>query len=313
MGRKEQAGDARTIQGIQHGEMALVTDPESVKEMTIGGVSKEQYEWIDASRNRLNRNSGLTETMRGNVGSDVTATAESIAQQSASVRTDYLKREYQLGVARVFRAAAWFGFHGEDVMYQLGEESQRYGLPMMHYGGTMGRPGFNFFDMSIEIEPMSMDHTGQSMLQKRVQLGVETLLKMAPLMPQIPWINWREPLTATFNSLNINSEDWVDYDMLAQATQNMAIMQQQQQMMDLRLGNAKARKQMTALQPEKDESMANAMSIPETAGELDLTAVAVVELTKVHSHIPEERLALVREKHEEELAERVPPRQDGHP
>lgn len=218
--------DGQRVRDVRNGEFVLLDTPETVGSMEIGGVKEAQYRYINFRREALNRASGMSDALRGET-TGATATESSIADSGTKIRMSGIKREYRRFLAKIFKSAAWFAFYGEDVVSSLGDDGERIGMSVFQ-GGITERKGFNFFDMSLSIDPLSHEHTDQALLQRRVQLAYESLISTAPAMIQMPFINWREPVRTLFEVLNVgDADEWIDWQQLAmaqgQAQQQMAM------------------------------------------------------------------------------------------
>jgi hypothetical protein len=224
-GEKSNTADMETIKHASNGDVILLDDTDKIGQMEIGGTSEAEYKFVSFSRERLNRVSGLSDAYRGET-SGVTATEASIADTGVKARIGGIKRQFRMAVATIFKTAAWYGFYGEDFSASLGEEGKRLGVSEFQGGIEGGREHFNFFDLSLSIDPLSMEHTDQAMFQRRVQLAFETVSSLSQVMSQTPWIKWREPVRTLFQSLNVgDADDWIDFQKLAEAQSN-ALMQQ---------------------------------------------------------------------------------------
>ena len=224
-GEKANAVDVETIKHVRNGEVVLLDDTDKIGQMEIGGTSEAEYRFVEFSRERLNRASGLSDAYRGQT-SGVTATEASIADSGVKTRLSGLKRQFRTAVGLIFKTASWYAFYGEDFVANLGEEGERFGVSEYHGGIEGGRENFNFFDMSLSIDPLSMEHTDQAMFQRRVQLAFETVTSLAQVMPQTPWIKWREPVRTLFESLNVgDADEWIDFQALAEAQSNAMMSQ----------------------------------------------------------------------------------------
>jgi hypothetical protein len=214
-GERTNEADAETLKHVRNGEIAIFDDTEKIGSMEIGGASESQYKYTEWARQRLNRVSGLSDAQRGEVTGGVTATESSIAESGTKARVNGLKRQFRLATSLIFKTASWYAFHGEDFIGKLGAEGERAGMSEFRGGITAGREGFNFFDMTLHIDPLSMEHTDQAMFQRRAQMAFETLTNIAPVMLNTPWVKWREPVQMLFQSLNIaNADEWIDFEQL---------------------------------------------------------------------------------------------------
>jgi hypothetical protein len=215
--------DGERIVTVRNGQLILLDSTEGINEMTIGGVSDAQYKYIDAARERLNRTSGLTDALRGEVRSNVTATESAIANAGTNVRIDGLKRTHRSAVERILKSVAWYMFHSDQFESGLGEEGVKAGMSDFQGGLSGERADFNFFDMSLSIEPYSMEHTDQVLLQRRIEQAWGKTLEAIQIMQQAPFVKWREPLRLIWEVLDIgNADEWIDFDALEDSQQRQA-------------------------------------------------------------------------------------------
>lgn len=229
-GEAQNAADGDRIKSVGNGEFVLLDSIDGIGQMELGGSSDTQQRYSDVARERLNRVSGMSDALRGEVSGNVTATESSIADSGTKIRISGVKVGFRKFVARSMRAASWFMFYGEDVVQSLGEEGIEHGLTQFTGGLHPGREHFNFFDLSLTVDPLSMEHTDQSILQRRIQLAYESLVSNAPAMVELPWIKWREPVRALFESLNVGeADDWIDFNRLEQEQARMERMKQIQE------------------------------------------------------------------------------------
>ena len=262
------AGDANRIKQIRHGDIALLDDPETIGQMEIGGVTNSRYQYLEHAHESLNRRSGLSDAMRGQVMGGSTATESAIAQSGGESRKAWLTRSFRNAISKVFRSAAWYAFYGEDFHYRLSGDAQSGGVVEYRGGLYSGMDDFNFFDLGLVIDPLSIEHTSASLLQQRVTRAYEALAGSAPAMSQTPWIQWREPLRALFESLNIGEiDDWLDSSKLAQSQEEYVQLQREQQAQQQMAEQAKLksveRRDKPADRPVKSvfPAMANARQI----------------------------------------------------
>lgn len=216
-------GDGELVQRVKHGGVVGVQDAASVKEVETGGVSDGQYAYTQFAEDRLARTAGMSQSYSGDPKADTTATAESIAQSGLAARQAGLKAKFRRIVKRVFQTAAWYAHYGTAFRMSLGEEAERLELGSSEYRGGIlpGMEEFNYFDLVLDIEPYSMEHTDQAMLQKRMTEAWDKLVQAVPLMVQAPFIRWGDVLKQYFQIVNIeDANEWLD-EQLLQAAQGI--------------------------------------------------------------------------------------------
>lgn len=205
-------------------------------ELHLGGPDAGEMDYTERLRGRLDRRSGLSDIQRGQVSGDATATEAQLAAAASSGRTRYLKEQGQRSVQMVLENAAWLMFESQNVVFPVTEEQGekivldfRDGLPTARieggkqsedkafFGGIQeGQDDFTFFDLELVIEPYSMEEVTEAVRQKRMETAVVTVTKFAPLILQLPYINWPELLDDYFQALNIpDGRKYINFEMLS--------------------------------------------------------------------------------------------------
>ena len=225
-------------------------DSGGVQTVETGGISEHDIEMLNLLRERLHRVSGMTDTMRGNIDEDATATAESIAQDASSARTAFIKKQITDAVQNELGIVAWYLYHDDRVVFPLGEEaaldmanqlreSAQYNAmvaqqiqmiemengkplekiidPEFHGGLHESDSGARYEDLSLEIDPYSMERTDETLMQQRAIQMLEAVTQIAPLIVTSPQVDWRKLLEKVGDAMN--DADWgkiINVDMAAQ-------------------------------------------------------------------------------------------------
>jgi len=211
-------------------------DRDRVIPLELGGITNQQVSYIEMARERLDRNSGIHDAMRGNVTGSATATEVSIAEGSSTVRLAYIKQQFQEAVRSVLTKVGWYMHNDDRVKFPLGvEASKELGMPEPYFvGGT--DPSSRFSDLELELEAYSMERTTEALQQRRAMEAFQIIANVASAMPQMPYVDWGGLLDKMGDALNMpDLSSLVDSQMLQQ------MMQQQQQ-------EAQAMQQMEAEQ-----------------------------------------------------------------
>jgi len=205
-------------------------DRDRVIPLELGGITNQQVSYIQMARERLDRNSGVHDAMRGNVTGSATATEVSIAEGSSGLRLAHIRQQFQEGVRQVMDSVAWYMFHDERVVFPLGAEAAQalgMGEPMF-VGGAM--PGSRFEDLELEIEAYSMERTNEALQQRRAMEAFQVITNVAQAMPAMPYVDWGKLLDKLGDAMNMpDLSELVDEQALAQMIQQQQ--QQQEQMM----------------------------------------------------------------------------------
>ena len=180
-------------------------EKQRVVQAEVGGMTAQQLSYIDTARERLDRNSGIHDAQRGNVEGRGTATEVQVASEASTVRMAYIRQQFADAVEQLLRTVAWFFYYDDRVVIPLGEEGQRaLGLedPWLVGGDHDPDSGATFDDLELEIEPYSMARTTEGQHQQRVMQMYQLILQTAPLMPQMPFVNWKEMLYHLGDAMN---------------------------------------------------------------------------------------------------------------
>lgn len=213
-------GEAVKLANVRNGAIATMTDPMDFMEKEIGGVPNERLVYESIARERLLAKSGLSSSKRGSPQKGVTATAESISEEGSDIRVQYLIQRFNRGVSRIFENVAYDAFYGHDVVYRFHEEDPktRQVSTSIFMGGLYpGQEGFSYWDLNISIEPHSMGHVSQALLQRRSIEILNAMASASSLMAQAPFMNWVElvkPILQAFG--RDDAENLIDMDMLQQ-------------------------------------------------------------------------------------------------
>tara|TARA_R100000808_G_scaffold22508_1_gene48983 strand:+ start:7023 stop:8747 length:1725 start_codon:yes stop_codon:yes gene_type:complete len=199
-------------------------DKDAVVQLELGGITNQQVSYIQMARERLDRNSGIHDAMRGNVTGNATATEVSIAEGSSTIRLAYLKNQFEEAVRQVLKSVGWYLHNDDRVSFPLGADAAAaLGVAEPWFVGGSS-PDSPYSDLELEIESYSMERTTESLQQRRAMEAFQIIANVASAMPQMPYVNWNSLLDKMGDALNMpDLSGLVDTEML------MAMMQQQQQ------------------------------------------------------------------------------------
>lgn len=181
-----------------------------LQQVELGGVSNQQYGYLEYLRQRLDRHSGLTETARGQGGSSDTATEAQIANEAYGNRLAYLKRSVRDRVAESLDTVGWYFFHTPGIIIPVsrrdsitGEESEG-----LFFGGPVsGQNVGTWEDYNVKINPYSMQRVSEALLQRRALDFANFINTVAPQMPMMPWVRWMEVVRMVGEAMNIRNVD----------------------------------------------------------------------------------------------------------
>ena len=233
-------GDVVAISGLGQG---------AIQQFELGGASDFQLKYLEYTRARVERVTGLGEAQQGRVAPSGTATGQNIAAQSHADRLSLIQNMFADCTASVLYTAAWYLWSSEFVMMRLGsdaaadlmprpddlpEESEAYRVaaeqsvpvdevrealkwePQATWFG--GNPIEEFEDIQLKIEAYSMQRVDSVTLQARGRDQFQLLVESAPVMATTPWIKWPELLDQVGEPLNMKGlGDVLDEQVLRQA------------------------------------------------------------------------------------------------
>lgn len=208
--------------------------------VTLGGANPVQLDYILRLRERIDRRSGLTDIMRGNISGQGTATEAQLAAASANARVKYMQGKVQQFVIKILENATWLLCNSTSVVYPISideaEEIVYRGPGAMIEGGAMfdmRKPGVRegvfmggvqdgqdaraFYDLELIIEPYSMEAVNEAVLQKRMMEAFGITIQAAQMIPQMPYVNWPDLLDDLYNAVNVpDGRKYINFEMLAQ-------------------------------------------------------------------------------------------------
>lgn len=193
-----------------------------VNTLKFGGAMKESYEYVQFSKEMLNRLSGLSEMQRGNL-TGVTATEADAAREFVDVRLKYAQSRFREDVSEMLGKVADVLYHNDAVTFPCTVEPEEGGDPVRgtYMGGEFGRPNPMYpwrAGMTVEIEPYSMEYVNQSQLRAEMmeyQRAVVELIQAQVAMPALQGRNMLADLGQTMN-MPRTADRYVNWEMLMQ-------------------------------------------------------------------------------------------------
>jgi len=190
-------------------------DKNSIVPVEVGGLSSTQLEYVMVAKDRLERNSGMSESRNGAV-SGATATEVAVADRGSETRMGFVGGKFEDGIKQIARKVAYYLFIDDEIVFPLGsDDADELGMnsPWFRGGGGL-ESGFTFDDLEIDIEPYSMSRISEATLQQRTMQVSEIVTQMGPMVPQMPWIKWKNVLKQLGESIHSTElEDLIDVDM----------------------------------------------------------------------------------------------------
>lgn len=182
-----------------------------VRDIEKGGLTPQHLNMLQLLRLNLEQSSGLTEAAQGQATGAGTATEASIAQMSSNKRMGYMAEKFISSVVKpIAQKEAWYLAMHPKTRISLGPEAegvfvdQVTGEPI-EYPILVGGSGQADLleDMDIEVEPISMRATSELLEAETSAQQDQWLATFAPLMPQLPWVEWDQVIAK-------KAEQWRD-------------------------------------------------------------------------------------------------------
>lgn len=197
---------------------------DGINKIEVGGVNPANVEYSGLLRERLDRQSGITDTQRGNVSGSTTATAEAIADRAGDVRTKAAQRAFRKAVVKVLKGLLYIMQTYEDVSFGVNVTGVDNGMgePMTYKGGQQGSNGMAppsaVGSTTIEIEPYSMEFINAATLQANITEGVSLALEVSNAAIVNPAIKWQAILNDWGQAHNMTNAGtrWIDPNIMQQ-------------------------------------------------------------------------------------------------
>lgn len=187
------------VKGLQANEVVTVE---------MGGVTDQMLKHYGISQDRLNRMLAMGAAQKGNPDPDVSATADTIADESMGARQALIKRQFSDGVEHEASIAAWDVYYEDRVTVEFDDEAkQDIGLPGVK--AWQGEPSFNtetgttFEDLELELEPYSMERVSDAVMKAQAQQALQILMTLVPIIPQTAsFVDWSDVLQRAGDAMN---------------------------------------------------------------------------------------------------------------
>lgn len=195
----------------------------------VGGIQDIQHVMYGHMKQAFFRAVGLDDQQLGRVDSDATATAVAVADEAVATRASYIEGRFIAGVRNALRTKLWYMCMDERVSCRLGSQfgEQMNMRDPWFYGGLQKNEEFDFNDMELVIDPYSMGRVSEQTLQRRVMEFVSTLVSLAPVMMQFPFVDWKGVIRNIAQVLNLPSMDGlIDFNAMKQMATQIGQIQQ---------------------------------------------------------------------------------------
>jgi len=161
-------------------------DKDRVMELTIGGLDRQMQEQEFRLSNVLDENLGITDTQRGQLSGDATATEAAIASASAGTRQGYTQKKFIDGMVEDLMGILHFGLKDDRIYAMLGgEAAQDLGMQNPVYRGGGNEP-LEDFELTVDVKSLAYNSPEQDKQEAFEEIEyVARLSEMAYAYPHL--------------------------------------------------------------------------------------------------------------------------------
>lgn len=164
----------------------------SFAQFEVGGATEQHLVAAQDARNTLDRVSGMSDALRGDVSGDATATENAIAGQASATRTGFIVGKFLEMQVRIAMSVGYYFARDEDVRIDLppeaanvftGPNGEVFDQPFLQGGLGEGEKPEDYEALDISIEVGSVSQTPQQRTQERLlqlDMTMDRLILMAP-------------------------------------------------------------------------------------------------------------------------------------
>ena len=179
----------------------------------LGGVTQDQYTYVEYIRDRLDRISGMTATVQGSVGEADTATEAEIAASALDNRTGYLKEKVLEAHEGSLRRIGWYLWHTEGIVIPVNRRDPYSGEPIegLFFGGPSPTDeGARWDDFELKIRLFTVQRESPLAHRQRMMGFFQIFMQIAQMAPQMPWVRWLSILRDMSEAWQIeDGEEWL--------------------------------------------------------------------------------------------------------
>lgn len=176
-------------------------DKDKIVQLEMGGVTQQQIGYTELTQQRLDRLTGVSEVMRGNIIGDTTATEVSTASAASGIRVSWLQKQFAQATSEVLWNVGWYLWHDKQIEIPLGKEGMKIsGGEVVKWKG--GRKD-SYAALSIRVQAHSMQRVDEALQQKRSVELLQLVMQVGQMAPQMPFIDWRRLLENIGDNMNM--------------------------------------------------------------------------------------------------------------
>lgn len=177
------ADDAENIIGTPDGGTCRVSDVDRIKEVTYGGVNRENYQWVDWVERHWSKAAYNADTLGGRSTQAETLGQEQMLLANASRAIYDMSGEVHDFTRRILRRLAWYVW--TDPLINIPVIKRIPGLEDLSVTFSQTAKEGDFYDFNFKIEPYSMKRESPDMkYQKLLAFMTQWILPVLPLAAQ---------------------------------------------------------------------------------------------------------------------------------
>ena len=171
------AGDDKTIQDCQDGDVLVMQDPQNSKEIRSGGVDQQSYAFTQGLMAWYNWLGGNFESVGGLASRADTAMQQEMEQSGANTMLDELSDKFNQFLSRVMQALAYYEYTNQSKTRHLVKRLEGTDLEI-ESDWTPDRRTRDFFQFHFEVNPFKL-HTKTP--EQRLQQVLDLIPRIAQL------------------------------------------------------------------------------------------------------------------------------------
>ena len=174
------AEDAETIRAASDGDLVATKDPNTIRELTLGGQNDRVMEYIGWLSSKVSENAGNMDLLGGTRAKSPTASQDAMLMNGATLRLDDMRNQVQQFTKHVLNKLAFYQWNDPLVDHQLTQRKGGVEIDMSFRAGELEGEFPDDFD--IDIEPYSASHRSpEAQFEKKMRVLHEIILPLAQI------------------------------------------------------------------------------------------------------------------------------------
>jgi len=176
-------------------------DKSKIDSAEFGGITAQHKDQQAQALDRLDRNTGINQTQRGEVASGSTATEIAIADSAKDDSLSFVKQEFNANTTQLINGVGFYLYHDDRIEFPLGEEAaesvidpetgEPMGEPWFVGGSHRSDSGARYDDLELDPEPYSMERANEALMRAQYNEATDFALRAASIVPMAPFYDWK--------------------------------------------------------------------------------------------------------------------------